>query len=258
MRINFFEEFPETGVLERGQLINFPSTIFIAARSHQKFLYYREQLSHINPMLEAAYWPLLPKSYWVSPFSYNYELETLRIDLKKWNLRPRPHLKALIDLEIPMRWKLIAKNILDFYENKKLIQLIFSEAAENNVMIYTAEYTSFHPLHQKLINGLGVSYPQTIYPHTKIFMYYTSMIGDRRLYEWKRKSVMQYSQTLGSDVQIGVGTTAQGILRREPIIPPQQLEDDLLFLKTQGITTTVVFRLGGLNSDYLSVLKKFL
>jgi hypothetical protein len=37
MRVNFFEEFPNSVSLSKAKLIDFPSTIFIAAKSFKEF-----------------------------------------------------------------------------------------------------------------------------------------------------------------------------------------------------------------------------
>jgi len=83
MRIDFFEEIPTIDNLEKAILIDFPSTIYLAANSLEEFRELEKNLSLINPELEAGYWPILEKTYYISPFCYTYELENLIIDLEK-------------------------------------------------------------------------------------------------------------------------------------------------------------------------------
>jgi len=70
MRINFFEEFPISLNLSKAKLIQFPSTIFLAATSLEHFNTAKKKLKKINPKLEAAYWPILPKADWMAPIPY--------------------------------------------------------------------------------------------------------------------------------------------------------------------------------------------
>jgi len=77
MRIDFFEEFPTEENLKKAKLIDFPSTVYLAAKSLEEFKISRKKLGKINPKLEAGYWPILEKSYWISPFSYTYELKKI-------------------------------------------------------------------------------------------------------------------------------------------------------------------------------------
>lgn len=113
MRVNFFEEFPTDENLEKTRLINFDSTIYIAASSFQEFQALRKKLNNINPELEAAYWPVLEKSYWISPFSFTDELENLAEDLQK-NKQTEP-LKVLIDLELPLLNLLLSQRKKIYY-----------------------------------------------------------------------------------------------------------------------------------------------
>ena len=56
---------------------------------------------------------------------------------------------------------------------------------------------------------------------------------------------------------ISLGTIAIGILGNEPILPPEQLRRDISFIKEAGFNRITIFRLGGLNKDYIKILKKF-
>ncbi|MBD3252751.1 hypothetical protein GF386_03410, partial [Candidatus Pacearchaeota archaeon] len=84
MRIDFFEEFPDKD-LKKAKLINFNSTIYIAANSFDDFKKYKKRLKEINPRLEAAYWPFFKKSCWISPFSYTVDLKKFIKDIEEKN-----------------------------------------------------------------------------------------------------------------------------------------------------------------------------
>ena len=98
MRINFFEEYPTSENLEKAKLIDFNSTIFLAAHSLEEFHKYKKNLLDINNRLDVAYWPILNNTYWISPFSYTSDLEKLFKELKE----NKEKLTILIDLELPL------------------------------------------------------------------------------------------------------------------------------------------------------------
>ena len=59
------------------------------------------------------------------------------------------------------------------------------------------------------------------------------------------------------NVMVGLGCLAVGINGNESLISSKQLERDLNLCKEIGIKEVVLFRLGGLNKDYIKVLNKF-
>ncbi len=255
MKINFFEEFPKRKNLEKVKLIDFESTIYIAARSIDEFKKLKEKVKILNPKLRVAYWPILEKSYWISPFSYNYELNKLYEDLEK--NKKGEKLKILIDLELPfLNKKLFFKNLSFFFKNKKIIRKIFSQQNKLNIEILTAEYPVPGRFFQKILNFLGISYSINKYPHKRIIMFYTSMFKEEKNSKF-RKHIKKRKEELGDKLQVGLGTIAIGILGDEPKLSPANLERDLSFCKNNSIKDVVIFRLGGLNKEYLNKLKKF-
>lgn len=251
MRIDFFEEFPTEENLRKAKLISFSSTVYLAARSLKKFRELEKKLHRINQKLEAAYWPILKKSYWVSPFSYSHELESLIKDLKK----NKKHLKVLIDLELPMlNKKLFLRNLFCFFKNRNLIKKIFRDAKEFNIDILTAEC----PLTSKIkMRLLGISYPIEKHHHKRAVMFYSSMIKKESIKDLK-KSIVKEHRRYGKNFQVGLGVIATGILGNEPILSPEDLDKDLRFLKKHGIERAVVFRVGGLSREYVRFVKKYL
>ena len=77
MNIGFFEEFPTPANLAKAKLIEFRSTIYIATHSLEEFQSLSDELKKINPIVKAGYWPILPKSYWLSPLALPEEIEVL-------------------------------------------------------------------------------------------------------------------------------------------------------------------------------------
>ena len=253
MRIDFFERFPTEDNLRKTELINFPSTIYIAADSLDQFKKFENTLFEINPEVDTGYWPILEKSNWVSPFSYTYELENLIDDLQK--NQQNKTLKVILDLELPLlNMKLFIINLFSFFKNKRLIEQLFEKADEFNIEILTAEWIRS----DKLLELLGISYPLEKYPHKKIAMFYSSIYSFNFIYETAKIRVIHKLDKYGENLQVALGLIARGLAGTIPVIPPETLDRDLSFLEDNGIKTAVIFRLGGLNESYLNVIKKYL
>ena len=111
MQIGFYEEFPSKDNLEKLKLIKFRTRIFIAAKSLSEFREYEQLVKNYKKNLEIGYWPIIPNSYWISPFSNTGDLEKLFIELE------RIENPLLIDLEFPLKNKSIfLKNLFSFCE----------------------------------------------------------------------------------------------------------------------------------------------
>ena len=87
-------------------------------------------------------------------------------------------------------------------------------------------------------------------------MYYTSM--HKSLSHHLLNNVKSLHTKYGNSLHVGLGTIATGILGNEPILSPQNLERDLHNMKKIGIKEVVIFRLGGLDKEYVKVLTKFI
>jgi hypothetical protein len=256
MQINFFEEFPDKD-LEKAKLINFRSVIFIASKSLNEFLEYKEKLYKINPKLEAAYWPTLKDSYWISPFSNTAELNRVLTEIKTIKKEGIKLPKILVDLEPPIMNKILfITNLPYLRENKKIIENIFMEAYPK-IGVYSAENPLIGEFHYKVHKLLGLSFANETCPYTKIFMLYTSIPA----YQLFKKQIEGYflNEIINNwkGVEVGLGTIAPGITN-DPILSPDGLDRDLSFMKSYGINTVTIFRLGGLNKKYLQVIQKYI
>jgi len=254
MKIDFFVEFPETG-LQKADLINFSSVVYIAAKSYAEFQQYKEKLWAINPRVKAAYWPILKKSYWLSPFSFTWELKKIRRELEERS--PKKPLKVLIDLELPMLYKkLFFINFFSFWRNKKKIGKLFDDASSLNLEIATAEYdfSAWGWLTNKILRCLGLSYAGS---HKRIIMYYSSMLPNWRKKICKR-GLKKIYRGQNRNLEVGLGVIDVGILGNESKLSIKNLEKDLRFMKENGTNTAVIFQLSGLNKDYLEVIKKYI
>lgn len=249
MQIDFFEEFSTKDNLEKAKLIKFPCTVYLAAKSVKEFRILERKLISINIQLVAAYWPILEKSYWISPFSNREELELLVKDLTK--REDSRKLKVLFDLEFPFFNKfLFLKNLPNYIRNKKLIRNTIKAGEKFGLQIVTAE----NPRPLWLLNFFGLTYGNS---NHRILMYYSSIERNEFLRGAVRNIVLKELKRFGNKLQIGLGTIAKGILGNEPILSPEGLRKDLEFFKEKGIKNVVIFRLGGLNEMYLGVVEEF-
>lgn len=241
MEVGFYEEFPSKKNLNKLKLISFPTRIFIAEKSLKEFKKWENYVKKINKKTKCGYWPIIKNSYWISPFSNTKDLQETFNELSKLKN------KLLIDLELPfLNRKMFLKNFLKFPKNKKLIKEFIEK---NKKRIVTAEYpSSIFSIFTKI---LGINYKIKT---EKSIMWYSSMFSEKLNNKIKEnlpklKNKKQYS--------ISLGTIAKGILGNEPIISPENLEKDLEFVKKAGFNKVIIFRLEGLNKNYLKVLKEF-
>ena len=166
MQIDFYEEFPTKENLEKLKLIKFKVRLFVAAKSLERFKELEKQIKKIKKNVEVAYWPIIKNSYWISPFSNTKDLKETFKQLDKINNR------ILIDLELPLKRKMILKNFFSFPKNKKLIKKFLEK---NKHRITAAEYPS--SLILSLLKILGLDYE---IDYEKNPMLYTSMILSKR------------------------------------------------------------------------------
>lgn len=246
MRIDFFEEFPDGEALEQAALVEFPSTVFLAAESVAEYRTYRDRLARINPDLESGYWATLPESYWVSPFADPDELTALfstAADLED---------PVVLDLELPFHQPgLFFGNAASFFENRRAIREFVATGGSG---VVTAEYPPV-PILEWLYEPLGVSCASADGEHTRCPMYYSSMIPDAIAGPVGRA----IERLVGREdrVAVGLGTIATGVVGDEPILSPADLASDLERVERAGATEVVIFRLGGLDADYLEAIEPY-
>lgn len=258
MRINFFEEYPTTGNLEKAKLIDFKSTIFLAAHSLAEFHIFKKNLLSINDKLDVAYWPILSRTYWISPFSYTSDLEKLFEELKESNEK----LTVLIDLELPFLNNrfLFIRNGFSFFKNKKIIRKFLKASSLYNLNIVTVEYPPVNYFVLGIYRMLGISYASKKYKNTSCIMYYSSLlpkITNNYIFEKITDFLPLLKKEKKLDFEIGLGTIAVGVLENEPILSPKNLARDLAFMNDNHFETVTIFRLGGLNEEYLNSIRPF-
>jgi hypothetical protein len=86
-------------------------------------------------------------------------------------------------------------------------------------------------------------------------MWYSSM-NSEKLNKKIKKELTKIKNK--EDYSVSLGTIAVGVLGNEPILLPEKLEKNLEFVKDKGFNRVIIFRLEGLNREYLNVINKFI
>ena len=241
MKISFFEEFPSSVVLKKAEKINFPFNLYLADYSIDSFKLYKKEIKNKH-LKKCIWWPLLPKEagYWVSGFTRTSALKKLFSELQKEKI------PVMLDLEYPKKRLLLIKN---FFKRETNIKLIHNFIENYKGEIYCCEYYKDFGF---IENKSGLHFDNA---HKIIKMYYTSMhhFSDKSLEKNFKKNITKYQNKF----LVALGIIAVGILGNEKILSHHQLKRDLELCKKAGINEVIIYRLEGLNEEYLKVLEKF-
>lgn len=260
MRIGFYEEFPTKENLDRIKLIGFEARLIVASNSLSEFHSIESKVNQYKNknIKEVAYWPVLGKEegYWFSAFAKNSALKRV-IEELKGNKKP---LTLMWDAELPFYKSSILKQLFNYFKNRKLILDFFKNAEKYNIKIMTSEYPLESKFFIKLLFGLFlISFDTRKYKNKKIAMLYTSFLKNHPDIEnFLESQIKTGKKYFGNDFIVALGTTAAGVNGNEPILSPEELERDLRIIKNNGVSEVVIFRLGGLNRNYLKAIKKYL
>lgn len=248
-KISFFEEFPDENITFEIKLINFNTTVYVAAHNITEFQKYEKELKTKNKHIkEVIYWPILSRKegYWISPFSKREALSRIFQELK------RKKIPVMLDLELPTSrspW-LYFTELGNFRGNKKLISNFIQNYSGE---IYTAEYFPKGRWGDRKLQALGLHYP---HPKIKVIkMLYHSLhpsFSDKYITQQLRRGQEQW----GNNFMVGFGTIATGISGKKKILAPRQLENDVRIVKEVGIKEVVIFRLGGWNEEYSEIFNE--
>jgi hypothetical protein len=238
MKINFFEEYPTKENLLKAKNLSSGTTVFLAAKSLEEFYILKEELILINKDVTVGYWPIAKDSYWVSPFSPESELKRIKKEISQINL------PVLIDLELPffifkVNWHEINKLSI----KKKILKEILDF---DNVYSYQLPEI---PIIKSLYSLLGIYFNNK----NKINgLYYFSFLGPLNLL-FKRMSVKAKSK----NESIGIGTIGSGAIGIERNIKYSEFRNRLKIAYDLGFKEIYIFRLGGLNSNYMDSINDF-
>ncbi|MFC1648908.1 hypothetical protein ACFL1B_05615 [Nanoarchaeota archaeon] len=233
MKISFFEEFPNNKNLKKLKLVDFKTTVFIAAKSLSDYKRFRSLAKEYNKDIECAYWPILEKDegYWLSPFSDPAAVKRVINELKSFKG------KILWDAELPLlKSSLFMRNLPYFFSNRKRIKNFVANAGNR---LYVAEV----PFLSWWLRLLGVSFKHG----KRVPMYYVSIMPAAR----------HALQRTNSKI-VGIGLIAKGVGPTDKVYSASELGIDLGICKQRSVEEAIVFRLGGLNKRYLEIIKKYL
>lgn len=251
MRISFYEEFPTKENLEKLRLVRFETQVFLAAKSVMDYTRILKAAKCFSGTASFGYWPVLDKKdgYWISPFSNRAAVVKVIADI----LSCKSPLDIVWDSELPVLSPfLFVKNLFCAQGTKSFIH-DFCMNPQNKRLFITENVFVGSSWVAKL---LGVYLDGAKVPHSKTLMFYSSMMppGMRFLC---LKRIVKEKRLIGDSLSVAVGVLSTGIHGREQIISPAALDRDLRGLRRIGIDHVFVFRLGGLNKQYVKVIEKY-
>ncbi|MBU0456718.1 MAG: hypothetical protein KKD75_01090 [Nanoarchaeota archaeon] len=263
MIISFFEEFPTDENLEKLRLITWPTKLHVAAKSPKEFEKIKKKVindnrndrndknkkNDKNQIKELIYWPILERKegYWISPFSERKAL------LRIFNELKNKKISIMLDLELPTTKNslLYITQSLNFLRNKRLIKRFIKYYQGK---IYLAEYWPLGKIKKRILQLFGLHYNIKTRKINVIKMLYHSMLPfSDNLF---RRELEEGKKEFGNNYLAGFGTIAKGIMGWEPILSPENLRNDLDIAKKAGVKEVVIFRLGGLNKEYVKFIKE--
>ena len=245
MIISFFEEYPTRKNLGKLKLVTWPTKLYVAARSLKEFNKIKASIRNRN-VKEVVFWPILEKDegYWISPFS---DIEGLKRVLSEIGDVP-----VMIDAELPFRRHplLLFSQFFSFFSNRKMIR----DFIRNHDNVYVSEYYPTGKFKEGIMSFLGLHFNLRRHKCNVIKMVYHSMHHfDKQFITEKLKAG---KKEFGGRFMVAYGTIAKGVAGNEPLLSLNQLREDLEIAKEVGIKEVIIFRLGGLNKDYCSVIKE--
>ncbi len=258
MKINFYEEFPTKENFEKIKLINFPTKLIVTAKSLEEFNTIKNKIDKHKNIKEVIYWPILYKDegYWFSAFTKNSALNRIVNELKQ-NKKP---LTIMWDAELPITPSLIFTQVLNYHRNRKIILDFFKNAKKYKIKILTSEY----PFESKFLRNLMfdlflISFEPKKYKNKKIAMLYTSFLKNHpNIKNFLENQIKIGKKSFGNDFAVALGTIAAGISLKEKILGPEELKRDLKIVRDNQINEVFIFRLGGLDKNYIKVIKKYI
>ena len=245
MIISFFEEFPTKNNLKKIDLITWPTKLYIAAESIEKFIKIKSKIKN-SKIKEFIYWPILTfdEGYWISPFSKYSALKRIFRELKNEKL------SVMLDHELPTTKNplLYVTQIFNFSKSKSMIRKFIQTYSGD---VYLAEYYPRGKLNERILKAVGLHYKNKKVKIIK--MIYHSM------HDFEEKFIIKQinlgKKSFGENYIVSFGTIAKGIKGNEPILSTKQLKEDLNIAKEAKIKEVIIFRLGGLNKKNVDIMK---
>lgn len=252
LAVTLVEEFPTEANLTKLELIDFPVNIFVAAESISDFRKTEEKLKKHPNLGLVGYWPILKKDegYWFSAFSKRKA--TTRI-IKELEGIDSP-ISVLWDAELPhLRRRLFLTELPRFLGNRKMVEDFIVDPQEK-IPLYVAENRRRGFICDLASKFLGVTFGRNL-KYNLVEMLYG---------QWDLETLQEFLRTdkkLGGNYYPAFGLTAEGVgdgqTEASWMLSPQKLDEELSAAQDLGIEEVVIYRLGGLDREYLEVIKKY-
>lgn len=252
MRISFFEEYPSEKNLDKLRLIHFPTMFYLGTTSIGNFLRIKKSIKHTFPKVkECIYWPLLAthEGYWLSAFAKTNAIERILCELALTK-EPFP---VLWDAELPtLHKKLFFTELHNILNNRRLIvKALMNQRSNHPLIIAQFPKSGIHELTARI----GASaFPFTNYH--RLDMLYSSLLTIPNKHDYIRRVISEHKKTY-TQYSVGMGLLVNGENEAVPPITTDALRKDLSVAKDERVQEVVIYRLGGLDKNYLSVLQEF-
>jgi len=250
MQISFFEEYPTEENLAKLKLLPFKTSLYLAAESVGQFLELRSRVRRQYKNVDKiVYWPILKVSegYWISTFSKNAAVERIIREINS----SKEKFPILWDAELPLlNKKLYFTEFLNFFKNRRIIKKILQNSNTNHPIIVAAFPQNGISKFLHFLTGASFYSGDFLY----MDMIYTSLLRDVNKMEFLKRTVRESRDKFNQYI-VALGLIAGGVEGEVPLISKEDLLKELEFVEKQGIKEVVIYRLGGLNKEYLGVLK---
>ena len=248
------EEFPTEENLAKLELFDFPINIFVAAKNIAEFKKIEDKLKKYPVVKTVGYWPTLKieEVYWFSPFS---KREGIERTIKELENIDRP-ISILWDAELPhLRRRLFLTEILRFFSNREIIRNFVAKSPKN-VTLYVAENRNRGTIYNLFLKMFGVTFVPDL-KYNRIEMLYGKLRPETL------RELLDEGVAASKNYYPAFGTTAEGVGEKPKEknwmrISPKILDEQLNIAQKFGIKGVVIYRLGGIDKEYLEVIKKSL
>lgn len=253
MKISFLEEYPTDENLSKLKLIPFKINLYVASESARNFSDIKKKINReYKNVEEVVYWPILKvnEGYWMSAFS---KYSALKRVIKEINSN-KEYFSVLWDAELPLLYKkLYVSGFFNFFRNRSLIKKILKNPNKNHPIIVAVFPKSgiskfLHYLAMASFYSGKFSYMDMIY---------TSLLTNINKREFL-KQVIEGSRSKFKNYIVSLGLIAGGVEGNTVrLISKENLSKELQLVEKLRIKEVVIYRLAGINEDYLSVVKRF-
>lgn len=251
MKLGFFEEYATAQNLDKLRLVNFPISLHLGIRDIKQFLTVKHEIEKkFKQVKEIVYWPLLKvtEGYWFSGFTKTTTIERVITELNS----VKENFPVLWDAELPL-----------FHKQLFLTEL--PHLRKNSFLIHSAllHQNPKHPLivaqfPRSNLKELFARICATAFSFThyhRLDMLYTSMMKrvDKERYI---RQIMRLNKDRYQKYSVGLGLIDKGEGDPTPLFTLAELERDLRIASQEKIAEVVIYRLGGVNKEYLQILKR--